>query len=153
MALTYEDVYEYVGIEAEYADDIQRRRAERALKAADMWLTGAVGKRRDLEDPYEWKAWPLAEETMLMAAGEMYENRNLVDVNLSKYAGSKAAASLNRLAFDSISQLRFCDPPVLPEEPTEPEEPADGEPGPDEPDDGESEETHGGDGECPSETP
>ena len=44
-----------------------------------------------------------------MSCGEMYENRNLVDINLSKYAGSKSAASLNRLAFDAITQLKYCD--------------------------------------------
>ena len=145
MALTVDDVFEYVGIEAEYADDTQTRRAASALQAAKHWLVGAVGQRRDLEEPYAWLEWPLAEETMLMAAGEMYENRGLVDANLSKYAGSKAAASLNRLAFDSITQLRFCDFHLLPEEEPEGEPDEAPEPSPETPE--------GGDEECPSETP
>ncbi len=144
MALTVDDVFEYVGIEAEYADETQKRRANNALIAAKAWLVGAVGKRKDLEDPYAWMEWPLAKETILMACGEMYENRNLVDVNLSKYAGSKAAASLNRLAFDSINQLKYCDYSDVPVEEPKPEEPE-----PEEPTDPPVE---GGDEECPSET-
>lgn len=113
-ALTVNDIYEYVGIEADYVDAMQARQAERALEASRMWIIGAVGKREDLEDPYGWIDWPLAQETMLMAAGEIYENRALVDGNLSKYAGAKVTASLNRMAFDALQQLRFCDYSDLP---------------------------------------
>lgn len=150
MALTIEDVFEYVGIEPEYADEVQTRRAKSALASARLWLVGAVGKRHDLDEPYAWLEWPQAEEAMLMACGEMYENRNLVDVNLSKYAGSKAAASLNRLAFDIITQLRFCDFSDLPKEEA-PEDPPEDAPSPP---DGEGGGTSGEGGErCPSETP
>lgn len=128
MALTVEDVYEYVGIEAEYADETQEKRAMRALSAARTWIIGAVGKRVDLDNPYEWLEWPLAQETMLMAAGEYYELRTLTDVNLNKYAGKKAASSINRLAFDSLEQLKYCDYSDFPfdeEPPSEPDEPVD----------------------------
>lgn len=150
MALTVDDVYEYVGIEAEYADETQERRARRALSAARTWILGAVGKREDLENPYEWLEWPLAHETMLMAAGELYELRTLTDVNLNKYAGKKAASSINRLAFDAIEQLKYCDysefpPEDIPDESPDPEESTDD---PEEP----SDPTEGGEDEWQSET-
>lgn len=100
MAVSNEDVMEYVGIEAEYADDVQEARIERALKSAELWLKGAVGKEVSLDDPR-------AEELVLMAAGELFETRTLTDDRLSKYAGAKVLASLNRLAGDLILQLKY----------------------------------------------
>lgn len=102
MAVTKHDVCEYVGLEAEYLDPVQERRVEQALAASRLWLRGAVGSGVDMDNP-------MAEELVLMAAGEMFENRSLTDDKLSKYAGSKAAASLNRLAHDAIMQLKYCD--------------------------------------------
>lgn len=102
MAVTKHDVCEYVGLEAEYLDPVQERRVEQALAASRLWLRGAVGSDVDMDNP-------MAEELVLMAAGEMFENRSLTDDRLSKYAGSKAAAALNRLAHDAIMQLKYCD--------------------------------------------
>jgi hypothetical protein len=101
MAVKAEDVMEYVGIEAEYADDVQKRRIDRALKAAQAWLKGAVGEKVDMNDPR-------AEELVLMAAGELFETRTLTDDRLSKYAGAKVLASINRMAGDTIMQLKYC---------------------------------------------
>lgn len=103
---------EYVGIEAEYADEVQTRRIERALSAATMWLKGAVGPDVNIEDPR-------AMELILMGAGELYETRTLTDDRLSKYAGSKVLASLNRMAGDIILQLKYC--PTVEEETSETE--------------------------------
>lgn len=100
MAVTVEDVMAYVGIEAEYADEQQENRASRALKAAEMWLKGAVGQSVDMNDPR-------AEELVQMAAGELYETRTLTDDRLSKYSGVKALASVNRMAGDVILQLQL----------------------------------------------
>lgn len=101
MAVTKHDVCEYVGLEAEYLDHVQERRVDQALAASRLWLRGAVGSDVDMDNP-------MAEELVLMAAGEMFENRTLTDDRLSKYSGSKAAASLNRLAHDAIMQLKYC---------------------------------------------
>lgn len=100
MAVSSEDVMAYVGIEAEYADEQQEARIERALKAAERWLKGAVGKEVSMDDSR-------AEELVLMAAGELYEVRTLTDDRLSKYAGAKVLASLNRMAGDLILQLKY----------------------------------------------
>ena len=99
MTVTVDDVALYVGIEAEYADESQMKRVSSALKAAESWLKGAVGKV-DLEDPR-------ADELVLMAAGELFDNRALTDERLSKFSGSKALASLNRFAGDVIMQLQL----------------------------------------------
>jgi len=101
MAVTKQDVMEYVGLEAEYADAVQERRIERALSAAEAWLKGAVGSDVNMEDPR-------AEELVLMAAGELFETRTLTDDRLSKYAGAKVLASVNRMAGDTIMQLKYC---------------------------------------------
>ncbi len=100
MTVTVDDVALYVGIEAEYADESQMKRVSSALKAAESWLKGAVGKDVDLEDPR-------ADELVLMAAGELFDNRALTDDRLSKFSGSKALASLNRFAGDVIMQLQL----------------------------------------------
>lgn len=100
MAVTDEDVALYVGLEAEYADAAQMKRVSSARRAAEAWLAGAVGENVNLSDPR-------AEELVLMAAGELFENRALTDDRLSKFSGSKALASLNRFAGDVIMQLQL----------------------------------------------
>ena len=93
--LTVDDLAEYVGVDSEYADEAQMRRLERCLRAAEGWLVGAVGHDER------------GEELVQMAAAEMFENRSLTDDRLSRYAGSKALASLNRMASDMLMQLRI----------------------------------------------
>lgn len=98
--LTVDDLAEYVGVDSEYADEAQTRRLERCLRAAAGWLVGAVGHEEALDDER-------GEELVQMAAAEMFENRSLTDDRLSRYAGSKALASLNRMAGDMLMQLRI----------------------------------------------
>lgn len=98
--ITAESICEYVGIEAEYMDEVQSKRVDSVLRASKLWLRGAVGASVDYDDPR-------AEELMLMVAGEMFEDRTLTDERLSKYSGTKALASLNRLAGDIILQLQY----------------------------------------------
>ena len=89
------DAMEYLGIEVEYADEAQTGQVERALKAAKLWLEGAVGDAVDMDDGK-------AEQLMLMAVGELYEVRGLTDAKTQK-----VLASLNRMAADFILQLKY----------------------------------------------
>lgn len=85
----------YLGIEAEYADQVQKNQVERALLAARSWLKGAVGNGVDMDDEK-------AEYLVLMAVGELYEVRSL-----SEAKTQKVLASLNRMAADFILQLKY----------------------------------------------
>ncbi len=100
--VTFDDACDYIGIEAEYLDEVQKRRVEHLMRAARMWLENAV-------HPWVSHEHPLAMEAELMAVGEMYENRSLTDDRLSKYAGGKVLASLNRMCGDILMQLRLVD--------------------------------------------
>lgn len=97
-----DDALEYLGIDKEYADAEQTKQVERALDAAGMWLRGAVGSDVSLDTPQ-------AEQLTLMAVGEFYETRMMTDDRLSRFAGVKAAASLNRMAYDLILQLKYAE--------------------------------------------
>lgn len=88
------------GIEAEWATAEQLSRCGAALAMARAWFRGAVGPLPDAE------ADPRGASIILMAAGEYYDAARLSDDRLSKYAGQKATAALNRLAFDILAQLR-----------------------------------------------
>lgn len=98
--ITAEDLAEYLGVDAEYADEAQMRRVSRCLAAGEAWLMGAVGYEEALDDER-------GEELVQMAAAELFETRALTDDRLSRYAGSKALASLNRMAGDMAMQLRL----------------------------------------------
>lgn len=100
MAVSQDDLMAYVGIEPEYADETQKAHISRALRAAEAWLTGAVGHEVDMNDPR-------AETVIEMAAAEIYESRMLTDDRLSKYAGAKVLASVNRMAGDILMQLKY----------------------------------------------
>lgn len=96
----FEDACEYIGIEPEYLDEVQRRRVWHLMRAARLWLENAV-------HPWVSHDHPLAMEAELMAVGEMYESRVMTDDRLSKYAGGKVLASLNRMCGDILMQLRL----------------------------------------------
>ena len=98
----FEEACEYVGVEPEYLDEVQKKRLGRLMESARLWLEGAV-------HPWVSHDHPLAMEAELMAIGEMYGNRALTDDRLSKYAGSKVLASLNRMCGDILMQLRLVD--------------------------------------------
>lgn len=100
MAVSMDSLMAYVGIEPEYADETQKTHIARALKAAEAWLAGAVGRKVDMDDPR-------AEAVVEMAAAEIYESRLLTDDRLSKYAGAKVLASVNRMAGDILMQLKY----------------------------------------------
>lgn len=97
-----EDACAYLGIEADYMDDAQQASVERSISVAEMWLKGAAGANVDLDSP-------VAEELMLMAVAELYEDRGVTDERLSRYSGVKALASLKRMTGDMLLQLKYAD--------------------------------------------
>ena len=97
-----EDALEYLGIDPDDCEAQQLAQVKRAMSASEAWLKGAVGQDVDLD-------LPQAEELMLMAVGEFYETRQMTDDRLSRFAGVKAAASLKRMAYDLIMQLKYAE--------------------------------------------
>lgn len=100
MSVTERDLMAYVGIDDEWADDVQRDQIVADLRTAEAWLVDAVGYAVALD-------MPQGEQLVRQYAAEAYNTRTLTDERLSKYAGSKVAASLGRMAFDLLAQLRL----------------------------------------------
>lgn len=88
-----------LGIERQWASPQQLAKARLSLAFARAWLHGAVGIAAAEADPR-------ADVLVAMAAEEAFDSMGVTDANLSKYAGAKVTASLNRLAFDVLQQLR-----------------------------------------------
>lgn len=100
MSVSERDLMAYVGIDEEWADDVQREQVAADLRAAEAWLVDAVGYAVALD-------MPQGEQLVRQYAGEAYNTRTLTDERLSKYSGNKVTASLGRLAFDLLAQLRL----------------------------------------------
>ena len=77
-------------------DEMVSRRIERCIKSAEGWIKESVCEQVDMEDA-------LAEELLIKAAGELYENRSFAEKG---GINSKATAALNRMAADFAMQLR-----------------------------------------------
>ena len=96
MSVTEEMMMDYIGIDADYADDSIEARVDGVLSAAEMWLEGAVGHDVDMSDPR-------AVELVLMCGAELYEKRALTNERLTQ----KVYASMNRIASSIILQLQY----------------------------------------------
>lgn len=91
-----QDVLDYLMIDVDEADDMVARRLDRSIKAAEAWIKQAVSETVELSDV-------LAEELVIKAAAELYENRSITDKNVN----GKVSAALNRMAADFSMQLRL----------------------------------------------
>lgn len=79
----------YLGID--YADDIVRANIERAIKTADAFLKGSVGKDYPVTDPR-------SKELALIIISDLYDNRGMV---------STVSGNTRRLVEDLSLQLRL----------------------------------------------
>ena len=97
--ITNQDVLDYLLIDDEEMaqDDMVTRRIDRCINAAEAWIKEASTPNVDMEDP-------LAEELLIKAAGELYENRSFTE---KSGVTGKVAAALNRMASDFTFQLRL----------------------------------------------
>lgn len=86
---TTEEVLSYLGID--YADEMVTRNVERAIKTADAYLKGAVGKKYPTEDPR-------AKELALIVISDLYDNRGMTE---------KVSGNVRRLVDDFMLQLRL----------------------------------------------
>ena len=96
--VTKQDLLDYLLIEADdmAEDAMTARRIDRCIKAAEVWLKEASTENADLADP-------IAEELVLKAAGDLYENRAFAERGQS----GKVSAAMNRMAADFLMQLRL----------------------------------------------
>lgn len=97
--VTKQDVLDYLMIDdcdEAAGDDMVSRRVDRCIKSAEGWIKEAVCNEVDMSDP-------LAEELLIKAAGELYENRSFAEKG---GINSKVSAALNRMAADFAMQLR-----------------------------------------------
>lgn len=92
MLLTEQEAREYLGY-YEQPDDVTLRQIQRSMKAAEMYVVGAVGKDKVAEDPR-------AKELALQALGFIYDNRTLE----GKGSGAASAMKLSLL-----NQLKYGD--------------------------------------------
>lgn len=86
---TVEEVLSYLGID--YADEMVTRNVERAIKTADAYLKGSVGKDYPIDDPR-------AKELSLIVISDLYDNRGLSE---------KVSGNVRRLVNDFSLQLRL----------------------------------------------
>lgn len=93
MPINVDELLEYLGID--YADEIVRKNAERAIRTADAFLTGSLGRDYPVEDPR-------AKELALIVAADLYENRSY-----QATAGGNVSAATRRLVDDFSLQLRL----------------------------------------------
>lgn len=89
MLLTEQEAREYLGY-YEQPDDVTLRQIQRSMKAAEMYVVGAVGKIVENE--------PRAKELALMALGFLYDNRSLE---------GKGSGAINAMKQSLLAQLRY----------------------------------------------
>jgi hypothetical protein len=91
QVVSVDEVLAYLGID--YTDEMVTRNIERAIKTADAYLKGSIGRNYPIEDPR-------AKELALMIVADLYDNRGLtVSTNVS--------ANMRKLVDDMSLQLRL----------------------------------------------
>ena len=87
--VTVNEALAYLGID--YADDMVRSNIERAIKTADAFLKGSVGKDYPVDDPR-------SKELALIIVSDLYEKRGM---------DSTVSGNTRRLVEDLSLQLRL----------------------------------------------
>lgn len=83
------EVKDYIGID--YADEMVERNINRAIKTADAYLKGSIGKNYPTDDPR-------AKELALIIVSDLYDNRGL---------NSTISGNTRKLVDDLSLQLRL----------------------------------------------
>lgn len=86
---TEQEVINYMGID--YADEMVKANINRAIKTADAYLMGAIGKDYPKDDPR-------AKELSLIFIADLYDNRGVIE---------KVSGNVRRLVDDMILQLKL----------------------------------------------
>lgn len=89
QVVSVEEVLAYLGID--YADEMVKKNIERAIKTADSYLKGSIGKDYPVEDPR-------SKELALIIISDLYDNRGLQ---------STISGNTRRLVDDLSLQLRL----------------------------------------------
>ena len=91
MPVTIEEVLEYLGYEADYADDMVKNNINRSILTADAYLKGSIGTNYPVDDPR-------VKELALILISDLYDNRGMIE---------KVAGNIRRLVNDMSLQLRL----------------------------------------------
>ena len=92
LNITVQEVAEYLGIDPDEVDQVVNNNLSRQISAADSYLSGAIGKDYDGEDPR-------VKELGIMIAAELYNSRGAMS--------AKQDAAFRRIASDFMMQLRL----------------------------------------------
>ncbi len=95
MPVSVDEACGYLGID--YADDMVRGNIERAIRTADAYLKGSIGRDYPKRDPR-------SKELALIIVSDLYDNRMLTDTS----GRSSAVSSATRKIVEDLSlQLRL----------------------------------------------
>lgn len=97
LNITVQEVAEYLGIDLDEVDQVVNNNLSRQISAAESYLSGAIGKDYDGEDPR-------VKELGIMIAAELYSSRGAYG---QKFGLSAKENALRRIAADFIQQLRL----------------------------------------------
>lgn len=92
LNITVQEVAEYLGIDLDEVDQVVNNNLSRQISAAESYLSGAIGKDFDGEDPR-------AKELGIMIAAELYNSRGAMS--------ARQDAAFRRIASDFMMQLRL----------------------------------------------
>ena len=92
LNITVQEVAEYLGIDLDEVDQVVNNNLSRQISAAESYLSGAIGKDYDGEDPR-------VKELGIMIAAELYNSRGAMS--------ARQDAAFRRIASDFMMQLRL----------------------------------------------
>ena len=92
LNITVQEVAEYLGIDLDEVDQVVNNNLSRQISAAESYLSGAIGKDYDGEDPR-------VKELGIMISAELYNSRGAMS--------AKQDAAFRRIASDFMMQLRL----------------------------------------------
>ena len=92
LNITVQEVAEYLGIDLDEVDQVVNNNLSRQISASESYLSGAIGKDYDGEDPR-------VKELGIMIAAELYNSRGAMS--------AKQDAAFRRIASDFMMQLRL----------------------------------------------
>nr|WP_316614638.1 head-tail connector protein [uncultured Ruminococcus sp.] len=92
LNITVQEVAEYLGIDPDEVDQVVNNNLSRQISAAESYLSGAIGKDYDGEDPR-------VKELGIMIAAELYNSRGVTS--------ARQDAAIRRIATDFFMQLRL----------------------------------------------
>lgn len=92
LNITVQEVAEYLGIDLDEVDQVVNNNLSRQISAAESYLSGAIGKDYDGEDPR-------VKELGIMIAAELYSSRGAMS--------ARQDSAFRRIASDFMMQLRL----------------------------------------------